>query len=135
MRKTFRVQLQDPFSAVVARRLSPTRSGMTGRSSIPEAVVIEPRSLGVLDAPHARGMTAVGDANLRSRGTKCPSCWKRTALKSEEGAGNAGCALHPRPRVRKKAHALATKGAPQQPAFPAQWFYGLYVISPVTMLG
>src|SRR5882757_8383749 len=35
----------------------------------------------------------------------------------------------------KKAQALATKGTPQQPAFPARWFYGLYVISPVTMLG
>jgi hypothetical protein len=34
----------------------------------------------------------------------------------------------------KKAQASATKGTPQQPAFPAQWFYGLYVISPVTGL-
>ena len=43
-----------------------------------------------------------------------------------EGAGNAGCAVHPRPRVQKKAHALATTGTPHQPAFPARWFYGLY---------
>jgi hypothetical protein len=35
----------------------------------------------------------------------------------------------------KKAQASATKSTPQQPAFPAQWFYGLYVISSVTMLG
>jgi hypothetical protein len=28
-----------------------------GRFSIPETVVIEPRSCGVLDTPHARGMT------------------------------------------------------------------------------
>ena len=35
---------------------------------------------------------------------------------------------------RKKAQASATKGTPQQPAFPAQWCYGLYVISPVTSL-
>jgi hypothetical protein len=34
----------------------------------------------------------------------------------------------------KKAQASATKGTPRQPAFPAQWFYGLYVISPVTGL-
>jgi hypothetical protein len=34
----------------------------------------------------------------------------------------------------KKAQASATKGTPQQPAFPAQWFYGLYVLSPVTGL-
>ena len=53
---------------------------------------------------------------------KRPSYWKRTTLEKTEGAGNAGCALHPRPRVQQKAHALATKGTPQQPAFPAQWF-------------
>ncbi len=32
---------------------------LTGRSSIPETSVIESTSRGVLDAPHARGMTAV----------------------------------------------------------------------------
>ena len=42
------------YSAVV------TREG--GRSSIPEVAVIEPISRGVLDPPHARGMTAVGAA-------------------------------------------------------------------------
>ncbi len=31
--------------------------GLTGRSSIPETAVLEPRSRGVLDPPHARGMT------------------------------------------------------------------------------
>jgi hypothetical protein len=34
----------------------------------------------------------------------------------------------------KKAQASATKGTPHQPAFPAQWLYGLYAISSVTML-
>jgi hypothetical protein len=34
----------------------------------------------------------------------------------------------------KKAQASATTGTPQQPAFPARWFYGLYAISPVTGL-
>jgi hypothetical protein len=34
----------------------------------------------------------------------------------------------------KKAQASATTGTPHQPAFPAQWCYGLYVISPVTGL-
>jgi hypothetical protein len=54
----------------------------------------------------------------------------------EEGAGNAGCALHPRPRVRKKAHALATKGTPQQPAFPARVVLTVsFALSSVTMLG
>jgi hypothetical protein len=36
----------------------PSSPGLTGRSSIPEAAVLEPRSRGVLDHPHARVMTA-----------------------------------------------------------------------------
>jgi hypothetical protein len=34
----------------------------------------------------------------------------------------------------KKAQASATRGTPHQPAFPAQWCYGLYAISPGTGL-
>jgi hypothetical protein len=37
----------------------PSSSGLTGRSSIPETSVMESISRGVLDPPHARGMTAV----------------------------------------------------------------------------
>src|ERR1700687_3060163 len=44
-----------------------------------------------------------------------------------EGAGKAGCALHPRSRVqdgvRKRTRAYRFSGG--NPAFPAQWFYGL----------
>src|SRR5256885_16296062 len=44
-----------------------------------------------------------------------------------EGAGNAGCALHPRsrvPKVRKKAHtSIQVSGG--SPTSPAQWLYGL----------
>ena len=44
-----------------------------------------------------------------------------------EGAGNAGCALHPRSRVqngkRKRTRAYRFSGG--TPTFPAQWFYGL----------
>jgi hypothetical protein len=46
-----------------------------------------------------------------------------------EGAGNAGCALHPRSRVRclrnKKVHtSIQVSGG--SPTSPAQWLYGLY---------
>jgi hypothetical protein len=34
----------------------------------------------------------------------------------------------------KKAQASATRGTPHQPAFPAQWCYGLYALSPGTGL-
>ena len=46
------------------------------------------------------------DVRPRSRGTTCPRLAFRCPSK-EEGAGNAGCALHPRSRVQngqKKAH-------------------------------
>ena len=36
----------------------------------------------------------------RSRGTKCPSFAGTFPPSKSEGAGNAGCALHPRSRVR-----------------------------------
>jgi hypothetical protein len=39
-----------------------------------------------------------------SRGTLCPSFVSRSAPKKSEGAGNAGCPLHPRPVCRKNAH-------------------------------
>ena len=44
-----------------------------------------------------------------------------------EGAGNAGCPMHPQPRVQmKKAHEHSHHGhTGNHPAFPAQWFYGL----------
>ena len=49
-----------------------------------------------------------------------------------EGAGNAGCALHPRSRVQtaqKKAH-TSIQGSGGNPTFPAQWLYGLYRAHP-----
>ncbi len=45
-----------------------------------------------------------------------------------EGAGNAGCALHPRSRVPivlRKAH-TSIQGSGGSPTSPAQWLYGLY---------
>jgi hypothetical protein len=39
---------------------------------------------------------------------------------------------HPQPCVQqRKARKQVTTGTPKQPAFPAQWFDGLYVISSV----
>jgi hypothetical protein len=44
-----------------------------------------------------------------------------------EGAGNAGCLLHPRSRVQKcvKKRTRAYRYSRGTPAFPAQWFDGL----------
>ena len=46
---------------------------------------------------------------------------------NSEGAGNAGCALHPRSHVHralKNAH-MSIQGSGEHPTFPAQWLYGL----------
>ena len=52
---------------------------------------------------------------------------KRFAPQESEGAGNAGCALHPRSRVqncaKKRTRAYRFSGG--HPTFPAQWLYGL----------
>jgi hypothetical protein len=53
-----------------------------------------------------------------------------------EGAGNAGCPMHPQPRVRNnKAHELATTGSPQQSGIPCAMVLTVsFVLSPVTGL-
>src|SRR5947208_4194481 len=51
---------------------------------------------------------------------------------SEEGAGKAGRRLRPHHRVQKlgnNAHGF-DRYSRDIPAFPAQWVYGLYVLSP-----
>jgi hypothetical protein len=57
-----------------------------------------------------------------------PSFASSFAALRTEGAGNAGRSMHPQPRVRmKKAHEHSHHGhTGNNPAFPAQWFYGLY---------
>ena len=46
------------------------------------------------------------------------------------GAGNAGCRPHPWPACNKKSGRQSPQARPEHPAFPARWFYGLYVRSP-----
>ncbi len=55
----------------------------------------------------------------------------------EEGAGNAGCRLHPwssRERLAQK-RALTDRFSRDIPAFPAQWFTAYFALSPVNQLG
>jgi len=53
-----------------------------------------------------------------------------------EGAGKAGCPLHPQPRVRNKKHtSVVTTGSPETPSFPcAMVLTACFVLSPVTGL-
>src|SRR3989442_6452246 len=65
----------------------------------------------------------------RSRSAISPELLQIRRLTLEvEGAGNAGCALHPRSRVpncAKMAH-TSIQGSGNTPTSPAQWLYGLY---------
>jgi hypothetical protein len=70
-------------------------------------------------------MTVKNNFALAARGARgLPEIFR--PLRSE-GAGNAGCALHPRSRVqnsrRKRTRAYRFSGG--NPTFPAQWLYGL----------
>src|SRR5690348_7806055 len=57
-------------------------------------------------SPMLLTMTASSDTEIRSRGAIRPRFAKKFRASKSEGAGNAGCALHPRSRVQngKKTH-------------------------------
>jgi hypothetical protein len=71
-----------------------------------------------------------------SRGAMRPSSASIATLKEKEGAGKAGCTLHPRSRVqtctKKRTRAYRFSGG--NPAFPARWFTAYFALSPVTGL-
>src|ERR1700682_262727 len=60
-----------------------------------------------------------------SRGVKRPSRSRNIRPGKSEGEGKAGCPLHPQTVCIGSKHTVVTTGTPEQPAFPAQWFYGL----------
>ena len=64
------------------------------------------------------------DMNPPSRDAMRPSCAKILLPSKAEGAGKAGCAMHPQPRVEiNKPHELVTTVAPEKPGIPARkWF-------------
>ncbi len=77
------------------------------------------------------------DMRPHSRGAECARALRRLPPSEEqEGAGKAGCALHPRSRVqtctKKRTRAYRFSGG--IPAFPAQWFTAYSALSPVTGL-
>src|ERR1700704_2345874 len=76
----------------------------------------------------------IPDMRLRPRGAMRPSC---TGISRPiEGVGNAGCPLHPQPRVRSvESTRVFTTVAPEHPAFPhAMVLTAYFVLSPVTGL-
>ncbi len=69
------------------------------------------------------------EAHLRDLAARCARSFAvRSALERTEGAGKTGCALHPRSRVQNSAkkRTRAYRFSGNTPAFPAQWFDGLW---------
>jgi hypothetical protein len=107
-----------PSTSLRAQRSNPFHSGADGRDGLLRCA--------------RNDVDTFLDSNLNSR---CASAFSRhdppevclsLSLK-HEGAGNAGCALHPRSRVqnaRVKTH-TSIQGSGEHPTFPAQWLYGL----------
>jgi hypothetical protein len=69
----------------------------------------------------------------RSRRAMRPSDAGIVRPKQMEGAGNAGCALHPQSHVQnKKAHEVVTTGSPEQSGIPRAMVLTAYsALSPV----
>src|SRR5216684_912501 len=75
------------------------------------------------------------DTASRSHGAMRPSC--AFIFRPLEGVGNAGCPLHPRPRVHfvLVERTRVTTSTPERPAFPHAMVLTAYVVlSPVTGL-
>jgi hypothetical protein len=68
-----------------------------------------------------------GNSFIFSRRDTPELCEYLPALSKSEGAGNAGCALHPRShaQVCTKSARMSIQGSGEHPTFPAQWLYGL----------
>jgi hypothetical protein len=59
---------------------------------------------------------------LAPRGAMRPRVCHSIALK-KEGVGNAGCPMHPQPRVQKKSTRVEAADSPESPGIPArEWF-------------
>jgi hypothetical protein len=101
-------------------------SGLTGRSSIPEAPVLKAEKPRRTGSPGQAGRRR-GDARPHSRGAIRPRFASTPALvNKQEGAGKAGCALHPRSRVQTcTKHAHEHTGEAEASGLPCAVVYGL----------
>jgi hypothetical protein len=102
-----------------------------GRSSIPEAAVIEPRGLGVLDTPPSRGMTAGCCLKIESEAalSSFSPCGRRRREAPDEGSASAETdpspvsialarLIHPLPQGEREEATTLTPRARQNPPSP-----------------
>jgi hypothetical protein len=86
---------------------------------------------GILDRPPSRAIQ-LGNTPSRPRGTMRPSCAKM--FRPIEGAGNAGCLLHPRSRVQyvQRTRTRAYRYSRSIPASLRNGFTAYAALSPAT---
>src|SRR5882672_12609547 len=79
-------------------------------------------------------MTA--DTSPRSRGTKCPSCWKRAALEIIRGRRECRMRVAPEAACAAKSTGVSNQGYTATAGIPCTMVLTVsFVLSPVTMLG
>jgi hypothetical protein len=91
-------------------------------------------------SPHLRFNFQTAESNTsfafmsrHSRGARRPGCASNVPLRRKRAQGRPGAHRTHGPRATKSTR-QNHRYRRDHPAFPAQWFYGLYVLSPVTML-
>src|SRR5258708_16786424 len=73
------------------------------------------------------------DMRPHSRGMRCPRFCVNFTLPKTEGAGKAGCRLHPR-SCAQEAHEWTTGSTGSFRLSPREWVTAYFVLSPVTGL-
>jgi hypothetical protein len=143
LRSSLRAKRSNPDSVIPgwSQRVGALRRPMTGSGPDPES-----RDSG-FDTSHRPGMTVSGSLRLCDDAKSRPQTRVRDLATQSarvvhlslalEGVGNAGCLMHPRPRVRFVVvrSTRVTTSTPERPAFPHAMVLTAYVVlSPVTGL-
>jgi hypothetical protein len=93
-------------------------SPLSRRSRIPETVVSISDVSGILDAPLKAGHDSGEIHESLAAARRRPSCASRITLEIEEGAGKAGCWLHPWPACSKKSTRRSPQVQPETSGLP-----------------
>ena len=118
-------------SAPIPIRFSNSQSVVIARSDSDEA--IHRSACGAMDCFAPLAMTENTTTSRHSlafpRRDFARGVPKQVSLKSKRAQGMPDAQPHPWPACNKKSRRQSPQVQPGQPAFPARWCYGLYVIS------
>jgi hypothetical protein len=125
-------------------RISNSHSGCRRPAPVPGSIgddratqypVLEPRGRGVLDAPHARGMTTEAKRESSFSRHACVRVMLSNRPRKTEGAGNAGRWPHPWPACKKSSTRRSPQVQPRHPGIPRAMVLTVsFVLFPVTGL-